>query len=400
MPDQPASVILRRLVRPVYLPSAAAGIAVGMLVPVLPLYLRDNGSSFSAISTVLAAAGLGSILGGLPAGVLLARFSERRVLAGALVVMAVTAALLGLVTTTLALVAFRLMFGIGTTGARLAVQSQVTRTVRPAVRGRAMAYIGGSMRSALFVGPLLGGVLLDWFGFAPTFVVCGALAALGSVGLVRSGATPEQPDTLPNPFPAGMASSFLSHWRRMVVGGVGAALVLTAREGRYVVLPLIADDLGLSAAAVGALVAAGTGADLALFPLSGHLMDRHGRLFAIVPAFSLMAIGLSILALADSAAMVGVSGVVMGVGNGMSSGTLMTVGSDLAPSESPGPFLAGMATIGDGGKVLGPLVVGVSADAFGLSVAPAVLAVILAVAIVYLIVVVGETSVASTARPA
>jgi MFS family permease len=400
VPDQPASATLRSLVRPVYLPSVAAGIAVGMLVPVLPLYLRDHGSSFSVISTVLAAAGLGSILGGLPTGVFLARFSERGVLAGALVVMAVTAALLGLVTATLALVAFRLMFGMGTTGARLSVQSQVTRTVRPAVRGRAMAYIGGSMRSALFVGPLLGGVLLDWFGFTPTFVVCGALAALGLVGLVETGTPAAQPNTSPSPFPPGMVSSFLSHWRPMVVGGVGAALVLTAREGRYVVLPLIADDLGLSPAAVGALVAVGTGADLALFPLSGHLMDRHGRLFAIVPAFSLMAIGLSMLALADSAAMVGVAGVVMGVGNGMSSGTLMTVGSDLAPSESPGPFLAGMATIGDGGKVLGPLVVGVSADAFGLSVAPAVLAAILAVAIVYLIVVVGETSVAASARAA
>jgi MFS family permease len=193
-----------------------------------------------------------------------------------------------------------------------------------------------------------------------------------------------------------MAASFLGHWRRMLVGGVGAALVMTAREGRYVVLPLIADDLGLSPAAVGALVAVGTGADLALFPLSGHLMDRHGRLFAIVPAFSLMAIGLLMLALADSAAMVGVAGVVMGVGNGMSSGTLLTLGSDLAPSDAPGPFLAGMATIGDGGKVLGPLVVGVSADALGLSAAPALLAAILAVAIVYLIVVVGETSKAPT----
>jgi len=54
----------------------AARISIGMLIPVLPVCLRDNGLSFSSISVVLASAGLGSILGGLPSGALLSRVDE------------------------------------------------------------------------------------------------------------------------------------------------------------------------------------------------------------------------------------------------------------------------------------------------------------------------------------
>lgn len=390
MPEAKVSPVLRSLARPVYLPTVAAGTAVGMLVPVLPLYLRSNGLSFSAVSSVLAAAGFGSILGALPSGALLARFGERKVLIGALVVLAGTVAALGLVTATLSLIAFRLGFGVGVVAIRLGVQARVTRTAAAGVRGRAMSYIGGSMRMAVFIGPLLGGVVLDLTSFETTFAVCGLITLFGLLGT----AGPRQrvsAEASPDDRSVGLVSSVLDHGRPLLLAGFASALVMTAREGRYVVLPLMADDLGLGPTAVGALVAVGTGADLALFPLSGHLMDRYGRLFAMVPAFSLMAAGLVVLAAAESAAMVGLAGVVMGVGNGMSSGTLLTLGSDLAPRDSPGPFLAVMATAQDSGKVLGPLVVGVTADAFGLATSALVLAAILALAIAQLVFVVGET---------
>ncbi|MFQ5557880.1 MAG: hypothetical protein ACE5GB_10300, partial [Acidimicrobiales bacterium] len=86
--------VLRGLARPVYLPIVASGLGTGMLVPVLPLYLRDTGLSFGVVSTVLAAAGVGAMVGGVPAGGALARAPEKVVMAAALTLMAVTAALL------------------------------------------------------------------------------------------------------------------------------------------------------------------------------------------------------------------------------------------------------------------------------------------------------------------
>ena len=379
-----------RLVRPVYVPTVTTGIANSMLIVVLPLYLRDIGLSFSVISTVLSAAGLGAMLGGLPAGAVLARLTERQVQSLAILAMAVAAATLGWTTATLALVAFRLMFGLGLASFRLALQSNVTGTVAPRLRGRIMASLGGSNRLAFFFGPLLGGLVLDLTSFDTTFALCGVILVLGVAGSAgRSGF--DEPDAAARALRPGMILSMRLHGRRLLRVGVGCALVVTAREGRYVVLPLIADDLGVSPSTVGVLVGVGTGAELVLFPVAGYLMDRYGRLFAMVPAFSLLAIGLGMLALADSAATVGAASIVAGLGNGLSAGTLRTLSSDLAPVESRAPFLAGMIALQDLGRVFGPLVVGLTAHAVGLGGSAAVLAAILLVGLSHIVLVVGET---------
>ena len=168
-------------------------------------------------------------------------------------------------------------------------------------------------------------------------------------------------------------------------------MVMTVREGRNVLVPLIGDELGLSATSVGALVAIGTGADLLLFPVAGWLMDRFGRLYAIVPAFSLLGIGMFVLGLSDTTTGAIVAGVIMGIGNGMSAGTMLTLGGDLAPADA-GPFLAALGMMQDGGVVIGPILVGWLADTAGLSQSALVLAVVMFVAIAYVVIVLGDTA--------
>ena len=381
---------MSRLVRPVYLPTVTTGIANSMLIPVLPLYLRDIGLSFSVISAVLGAAGLGAMLGGLPAGAVIARLTERQVQSLAIVTMAVAAAALGWTAATLALVAFRLMFGLALVSFRLALQSNVTGSVASQLRGRVMASLGGSNRLAFFVGPVLGGLVLELTSFDTTFALCGVILVLGVAGSAgRAGF--DEPDAAARALRPGMILSMRLHGRRLLRVGAGCALVVTAREGRYVVLPLIADDLGVSPSTVGVLVGVGTGAELVLFPVSGYLMDRYGRLFAMVPAFLLLAVGLVMLAVADSASTVGAASIVAGLGNGLSAGTLRTLSSDLAPLNSRAPFLAGMIAFQDLGRVLGPLVVGLTAHAVGLGGAAAVLAAVLVMGLAHIVFVVGET---------
>ena len=57
----------------------------------------------------------------------------------------------------------------------------------------------------------------------------------------------------------------------------------------------------------------------------------------------------------------------MGFGNGIGSGTMMTLGADLAPAASVGSFLGVWRLIGDVGGAGGPVVVGSVADLIGLS---------------------------------
>ncbi|MFN3258133.1 MAG: MFS transporter [Ilumatobacter sp.] len=398
--DERPRDVLRGLVMPVYLPTVAGTFGLALLVPVLPLYLTDAGLSLRVTSIVLASVGAGATLGGLPAGAAIARFGERRIMFVALGALAITAALLGVTDAAIALVALRLGTGMANIALRLSRQTYITRQVGPLVRGRAMSTLGGAFRMSLFVGPLLGGVLADTFGFTTTFAVAGAVTAVGVIAPLLSPDVIDEPPPVgsaPARPPIGLAATIRTHRRLLAMVAIVPMLTMAVREGRYVVVPLIGDDLGLSPTAVGALVTVGTTADLLLFPVAGFVMDRFGRLAAMIPSFGLMTIGLVILGAADTTTGAVVAGATMGIGNGLSSGTLLTLGSDLAPDEGPGPFLAAIAVIQDSGKIIGPLVVGFVGSAAGLGAASFVLAGLMVVVILWLVFVLGETSRRSTA---
>ena len=166
-----------------------------------------------------------------------------------------------------------------------------------------------------------------------------------------------------------------------------------------VLLPLVGVALDLRPSNIGILIAAGYAADLVLFPLSGSVMDRFGRLAATVPAYGLLAVGLLSLLVANSASGVLVAGLVMGLGNGLSAGSLFTLSSDLAPSKGTASFLAGVSLLTDMGRVLGPLLVGMAATWWGLDAAAVVLATVMVAGLVWLVWLVGETGKVSTTQP-
>jgi MFS family permease len=128
-------------------------------------------------------------------------------------------------------------------------------------------------------------------------------------------------------------------------------------------------------------------------------MDRVGRLAAMVPAYGLLAVGLLCLLAADSATGVLLAGLVMGLGNGLSAGSLFTLSSDLAPEEGTGSFLSAASMLTDVGRVIGPLLVGLTADRWGLDAAAVALAVAMVLGLIWLVAIVGETGDRTGDRP-
>lgn len=382
---------LRELIAPIYFPWFAMAIGTGVLLLALPLYLIDEGLSFTATSVVLAASGMGAFLGALPAGALIARLGSIRTLAIAVAVLAAAIALTAASGQPALLAALQFAVGMSANAMRLSGQSFITTEVELRVRGKALANMGGIRRIGVFIGPLIGGLLIDAFGFATTFVLSGLLAALGVVPALALERSPSDRHTQARPKTT-LSATIRTHWRLLVVAASGPLLIVTARRGRSVVLPLIADSLGMSATETGLVVAISTGADLLLFPVSGFIMDRFGRLFSIAPAFTLMAIGLFVLGSVDTTLGVVLAGGIIGFGNGLSAGSLMTLGSDLAPRDAPGPFLAAFSALHDSGQVAGPLIVGVLADAAGLGTAAVALGVILLVGLGVVFATIGETA--------
>lgn len=368
--------------------------AMGLLIPTLPLYLTETGMSLRLIGFVLSGAGLGAVLGSLPVGMFIRRYGPRAAMGVVIATMAVTAAALGLTEAMLALLALRMVFGMSATGMRLAAQSYIRETVALERHGRSMAYIGGSNRIGLFLGAATGGVVADKFGFESAFLVAGIVslvALLGFLGRQSQTTLADEPRPIERP---GLLPVLRQHKGLLATVTFAPLLVLLVREGRQVVLPLISDDLGMSISAVGYVTAISAGVDMVLFPIAGFLMDRFGRLWGMVPAFGLMGIGMLLLAWAwqsDSVAVLVAGGVVIGIGNGLSSGSMLTLGSDVAPLGAEPEFLAWFAMMQDSGRIVGPILVGWLAASASLGASALALAVVSALVIFWLIVIVGET---------
>ncbi len=393
--DSSVGSTIRRLVLPVYSPVFLIQVGSGMLLPILPVALKNNDLSYQTITTILAAAGVGALLAQIPVGRILNHRSENQVMVACAAALALAIALLGLAGSAPLLMLLRFIAGAGVTGWLLSRQTFITRTVSIQVRGRAMSLFGGLNRVAFLIGPLIGGFVAERFGFAPAFLLAGAFTAagIGPLLLDKGGwSLPQLPESevaIRAPHPLAV---FSRHRWVLIKAGSAQMCIIAVRYGRFIILPLTGEAIGLRTDEIGVLVAVGSAADMALFPLAGYLMDRFGRLVAIVPSFSLMGIGLLVLAGSQTYTGIVLSATVIGVGNGLGSGTMMTLSSDLAPLESPGEFLAALGTIRELGRIVGPIGLGYLADRQGLSSASVAMAVVAFVGVAVMVLGVGETS--------
>ena len=377
---------------PIYGPWMSASLGMSLLLVALPIILVGDGHGYAVASIVAGAGGAGAAAGALPVGWATDRWGPARVGAGSLLAMVGSAAVMT-ASGTVAILGFsHFVFGAGALGVLLSRQADLTRRIPPLLRGRAMSLMGGTMRFSVLLGTIVGGTLVDVAGARWTFGAAGLGAAIGIPAVLPGALKPEREVAPIGAGGPGLFEVVRENRRRLLHAGLFGMAAMTTREGRMVLLPLVGVALDLRPSTIGILVAAGYSADLILFPLSGFVMDRLGRLAAIVPAYGLLALGLLSLLAADSATGVLLSGLVMGLGNGLSAGSLFTLSSDLAPEEGTASFLSAVALLTDGGRVFGPLVVAVVASLGSLDAAAVGLALVMILGLVWLVAVVGETS--------
>jgi len=125
---------------------------------------------------------------------------------------------------------------------------------------------------------------------------------------------------------------------------------------------------------IGEIVGLAGFADMLLFYYAGVLMDRYGRKYATVPTFFLQGIGVALIVFTTNYWGLLLAAIIASIGNGLSAGTMMTLGSDLAPPHERGEFLGVWRLIGDMGFMAGPLVIGAIANTLVLSSAVWVIA--------------------------
>ncbi|MCY1717591.1 MFS transporter [Microbacterium sp. SL62] len=383
----------------IYGPTLLFAVGEGAVIPLIPVIANRLGADVALAALVAAALVVGQLCGNIPAGWAVARFGERVTMGVAGIV--VLAGLLGIVFAQSLAFFTAAVFLIGFCAASFALarHSFMTTRVPLTFRARALSLLGGTFRLGMFVGPFISAALLAVFGTETASIVFFAVCQVATILLVFFGPDPEKavPVGAGSPTRRGGGDSrdaedtgepvtgaiptvervgvFRTMWRfRGVLArlGLAASSLSAVRSARQVVLPLWGVSLGLDAGTIAVVVGVSGAIDFALFYASGQVMDRFGRLWAALPAMILMGAGFFALSfthdLSSAAMWYAMFAAVLGVGNGLSSGILLTLGADVAPPTDPAAFLGSWRTLTDAGGAVAPLIVSALTAVASLSV--------------------------------
>lgn len=360
-PDDPQPFSLRSIAVAAFGPTLLFGIGQGAILPVVALSARGLGASVAVAALIVTLIGLGSWFFNLPASLVTLRFGERWSIVGAAVAAGlalVAAATAALAPNGLWLLAVA-MAVVGMSGAvfGLARQKYLTEAVPVAFRARALSTLGGVNRIGVFIGPFAGAAVMQFFGLAGAYwvgVAAMAAAALLSLTIPDLAAPDGQPGRDAGPQPT-LRSVAVSHAGVFLSLGVGILLLSALRSSRQVVIPLWADHLGMDATSASLVYGLSGAIDMLVFYPAGKLMDRKGRQWVAVPSTLLMGTALLLIPLTGSFTGLLMAALLIGFGNGISSGLVMTLGADFSPDRGRGQFLGLWRFMADAGSTGGPV---------------------------------------------
>lgn len=355
MPESLTRAQWREIAIAGYGPTLMASIGMGAVTPLIALSARHLGASVGLAAFIVGLMAVGTLIGDLPAGVVASSWGEKKAITAACLVSAV--ALAGACVAHSVPVLMIAVFVLGLAGSVFGVarQSFLTEAVPVRYRGRAMSTLGGTFRVGFFLGPLAGAAIVSRWGLAPAY---GFAAIMELVAAVVTLTLPDVTKEAPADADAPTILTTLRDNRRVLLTiGLGCLALMIVRQTRQAVLPLWCEAHGIDAAATSLIFSASMFLDVLLFLPGGWLMDKVGRWWLCVPSMLVMATGLVVLPFTTTLPTIAAVAMVLGLGNGVSSGIVMTLASDASPAIGRPQFLASFRLFSDAGVMLAPLLI-------------------------------------------
>ena len=375
----PAPFSWRQIAVSAFGPSLLFGIGEGAMLPVVALSARELGASVPMAALIVTLIGIGSLVSNIPASIITMRRGERWAIVAAALWCAVAMALCA-GTANLAVFALGVfMVGMAQAVFSLARQSYLTESVPVEYRARALSTLGGVMRIGMFIGPFAGALAIHLVGVVGAYGV-GVVALLAAAAVAarmpdlvgRAGGAAAAAAAAAPQVPPSFAATVRSHRRVFVTLGIGVMMVAAVRATRQALIPLWADHLAIDASVASLIYGLAGGVEMLLFYPAGRLMDLKGRRWVAVPSMLVMGVALLLMPLSHDATTLLVAAMVLGFGNGIGSGMVMTLGADHSPPHGRAHFLGIWRLMTDIGSACGPALLSLLAGALSLGAGIAV----------------------------
>ena len=332
--------------------------AAQMRGPVLTLYADAHGATATAIGLILGAHMAAAAAGSIPLGRVSDVWGRRPLLLGGMAIGVVTSLLLPLAGRPASLLTIYAIAGLGVAAF---TPSALSLAGDAAPRGRiahAYGWYSTAHYGAIGIGPFVGGLVAEWWGYRLAFVASGVGIAFA---LAIGAAVPlriRQPA-------AGVPGVTFADIRRNLdvwAGWVVAASGLFVQGVVFPFFPLLAQDRGLGPAAIGLVfLVLGLANTAARFP-AGWLVDRTGRPALYAVGGVLLACGATaLLPHAHGSRMLLALAALFGAASGVAFVAISAGLAVAAPPAARGLVMGGYSTalylgFGIGSIALGPVI--------------------------------------------
>lgn len=341
------------------------GIGEGSLIPIIPASAQALGASLPTAGLITGLVMVGTLVADLPAAKVINIVGERKamLLAAAVGSAGVFTSLLATNLWVLGLGMF--LLGVSVSVFALARHSYLTETVPYSHRARALSILGGVFRAGHFIGPMLGALLITAFGIQSVYWNAVLFCALAALVLLT--VKPEQMPDTPGTAPGATWKVAKRESRKLATLGIVSAIMGGLRTARIVGLPLWALHIGLSPAITALYIGIAGALDLALSYSSGQIMDRFGRRWSAIPTLLGLSLTFALLTITNDANTFLTVALLMSLANGVGSGIILVIGSDLAPKGERNEFLASYRLLVDAGVAATPMLLSAVTAVFGLA---------------------------------
>jgi MFS family permease len=342
----------------------------GILRPSLPLYLQQFfGATYQMVTLIPVVFGAGKWIASVPTGYLMEQFGRTRLMVIGLVVIAACDLASVVAPVYIAFLGVRAIAGVG--WAMFGTIATTTMVDRPeAQRGRAISVLLISETFGLMLGSTGGGWLYQRVGMASPFIseVACMLVAAAAVGVSGS--------RLPARRPVSLAAT--RDWRcvRDLIRTPGVLLMavtnatLTAVHAGVLVFlfPFYLVERGrLAPELVGYMVGLSVLGRLAALWFAGTVSTHRNRLLVLSLGLVGFGVALGTLTLVTDTLLLALWSVMIGAAAGIVAGLPTAIIGDRVAPALQGIAIGWLRTVTDTGLLLGPLVLGVLADAIYLT---------------------------------
>ncbi len=342
----------------------------GVLRPTLPLYLRTVfAANYRMVTLIPVIFGAGKWMANLPTGYLLDRLGRRRLMAGGLILIALSDVGSAMVSTYGLFLILRAVAGVGWAAFSTVATTTMVDQSSAGRRGRAVSLLLMSETLGLLLGSAAGGWLYQGVSVASPFAFEAACMLAAAVAAARSALLVAPRSPAPEAScDQGLLRAVLRTPGVLLMGLTNAALIAIQIGVLVFLFPLyLANRGGLAPGTVGLFVSLSVlGRFFALW-LGGSVSDRWGRLRLLIPGLLAYAVLLGSVPLLTHPILLGLWSVALGSAAGFVAPLPTALIGDRVPPALQAVAVGWLRTLTDTGQILGPLAMGVLADAVDLS---------------------------------